>query len=391
MKAVVLAAGRSTRTYPLTVNTPKPLLKVANKTILQHNLEQLEGLVDEVILVVGFKADLIKQEMGNKFGSIQISYVEQEEQLGTGHAIMQAQHLLDDRFMVFGADDLFSRKDIQKCISHRYALLAQEVDDPQRFGICECREGRLVGMEEKPEHPKSNLANTGFYVLETDIFDITLKPSPRGEYEITDYVKELIVQGKEVHCYPIEDYWLPIGYPWDLLKANDLLLPRLKSSMKGDKADDVIIEGKVVVGEGTRLLNGTHLNGNILIGKNCIVGPNASITGNTSIGDGAYVGNETQIHNSTLMENSKVEAERLSHSIIGQGTKVEKGTLTKDSNQGTVKSDVKGKTVDSGMEGLGTIAADDVHIGKDVTLAPGVKIWPGRTIPDGSDVTKDVE
>ena len=145
MQCVILAAGRSTRTHPLTVDRPKPLLRIANQTIIEHNLEQLQGLVDEVILVVGFKQEMLREFLGPSHKGMKISYVEQPEQLGSGHALMQveAAGLLKDRFIVMNGDDIFDRKDIEACIEHRYCVLAQKVDDPSKFGICAV-EGELV-------------------------------------------------------------------------------------------------------------------------------------------------------------------------------------------------------------------------------------------------------
>ena len=107
MKAVVLAAGKSTRTYPLTLTRPKPLLEVANKPILQHNLESLSGLIDEVILVVGYRKEMIKERFGEEFNGIKLTYVEQKEQLGTGHALLHAEGYVSGRFLVLMGDDIY--------------------------------------------------------------------------------------------------------------------------------------------------------------------------------------------------------------------------------------------------------------------------------------------
>jgi len=118
MKAVMFVAGNSTRTHPLTVNYPKPLLPVLNKTIITHNMDQLHGLIDELILVVGFKKELIQEHL--KSSELKITYVEQNEQLGTGHALLQCKNILKDeeRFVVMGGDDLFSKNDIKSSIDN---------------------------------------------------------------------------------------------------------------------------------------------------------------------------------------------------------------------------------------------------------------------------------
>src|SRR3989344_2071773 len=123
MQAVILAAGKSTRTYPLTLTRPKPLLKAANKTILEHNLDNLNGAVDEVILIVGYKMEMIREKFGNNYNTIKIKYIEQKEQLGTGHAAMLAEPYIKDKFILMAGDDIYSRDDIKKCVKYPYSIL----------------------------------------------------------------------------------------------------------------------------------------------------------------------------------------------------------------------------------------------------------------------------
>ena len=192
MQAVILAAGKGIRMYPLTLTRPKPLLTAANKTILEHNLEQLQGLIKEVIIVIGFKGRMIKEKIGNSFGDIRIIYVEQKEQLGPGHALMQAKDLIDNRFIVINGDDFYSREDIKRCLRYHYCVLGQKVKDPENFGIFVLKEGNKVDkIVEKPKEFVSNLANTGVYVFDKKIFEFGLEKTERNEYEITDYVTEL--------------------------------------------------------------------------------------------------------------------------------------------------------------------------------------------------------
>ena len=176
-QAVILAAGKSTRTYPLTLNKPKALLKVLGKTILEHNLDQLEGLVDEVLVVIGYKAEMIKTTIGNSYKGIKIKYIEQKNQTGTGSALLECKNRgsLEDRFLVLNGDDFFSRKDIENCLHHKYSVLASEVKDPQNFGIFGLKGNKVIGLEEKPKQPKSNLANTGLYVFDKEIFNFKLE------------------------------------------------------------------------------------------------------------------------------------------------------------------------------------------------------------------------
>ena len=135
MQAVILAAGKSTRTYPLTLAKPKPLLKVANKTLLEHNLDSLKGVVDEVVIVVGYKKELIKKHIGNKYKNIRVRYVEQKQQLGTGNAMLMAEKYIKNEFISLYGDDIYSKKDFKNVIKNKYSILTKKVENPQLFGV----------------------------------------------------------------------------------------------------------------------------------------------------------------------------------------------------------------------------------------------------------------
>src|SRR3989338_5772306 len=192
MQAIILAAGKSTRTYPLTATKPKPLLKIANKTILEHNLEQLALVkeINEVIIIIGYQKeqiiDVIANKYKNKFGRLKLRYFEQKEQLGTGHALMQVKDILHDKFIVMNADDLFSGKDIAAAIKHKYAVLGAKVKELSRFGIIVSQtknsKNLLKEIVEKPKSFVGNIANTGLYIFDKKIFDFKLKKSSRDEY-----------------------------------------------------------------------------------------------------------------------------------------------------------------------------------------------------------------
>ena len=123
MQAVILAAGKSTRTYPLTLTKPKPLLKVANRTLLEHNLDNLTGFIDEVIIVVGYKKNLIKKFLGGRYKSIKIKYAEQKQQLGTAHALSVAEPYIRGRFVLMAGDNIYSKYDIKNCIKNKSPFL----------------------------------------------------------------------------------------------------------------------------------------------------------------------------------------------------------------------------------------------------------------------------
>ncbi len=395
IQAIIMAAGKSTRTWPLTLTIPKPLLKVMNKEIIKHNLDALQGLVDEVIVIVGYKKELIIDEIGNKYGKLKIRYAEQKRQLGTGHALKSVEQIIENKFIVMGGDDIFSKRDIKACLKHKYAVLGCKVEDPSRFGVFTINGKEVKKITEKPKNFVSDIANTGLYVFDKSVFSFKLKKSQRGEYEIVDYINALVKKEKVV-CEKVKEHWLSVGYPWDLIEANNVLVSKIKSDtmrdIRGKVEKNVTINGKLKVGKGTEILSGTYIKGNVVIGENCLIGPNCFLRGNTSVGDGCHIGQAVEIKNSIIMDNAKVpHLSYIGDSVIGKNSNLGAGTITanlKHDNK-NVRSVVKGKQIDTGRRKFGTIIADDVHTGINTTIYPGRKIWPGLGTLPGEAVAKD--
>lgn len=343
MQAVILAAGKSTRTYPLTLTKPKPLLKVANRTLLEHNLDNLNGIVDEIILTVGYKKNQIKKYFKNKYKNIKIRYIEQKEQLGTGHAASLAEPYIKNRFILMAGDDIYSREDIKNCIKHKYSILTSTAKNPENFGVIIQKNNILIDFVEKPKKFVSNIINTSFYVFDRKIFHYLkkIKRSERNEYELPDAIK-LLSKKEKIHCLKAKQ-WLPIGYPWDLLKADNIL-----------RRNKNIIE------------RNTEINGRILnssIGDSCIV--NGTVK-NSIVMDGAIIDEDSLIEDSIIGENvhfsGKIKSKNNSFSII-KGNKIQAGRF-------------------------GAVIGDNVEA-QNVTIKPGCKIWPDKRISNKT-VKEDV-
>ena len=224
MQAVILAAGEGIRLRPLTLDKPKPLVKIDGKTLLEHNLDQLIGLIDEVILIIGYKGDMIKEYIGSEYQSMKIKYIEQKEQLGTGHALMQAKKLIKGKFLVLMSDDLYGKDDIDNCLKHELCVLAKKVNNPERFGVFVLEGNKVKDIIEKPDSFIGNLINTGCYVFDERIFEELdkIEKSERDEYELTDALKNLA--GKtNIICEEVKHFYVPIGYPEDLEKAKKVI------------------------------------------------------------------------------------------------------------------------------------------------------------------------
>lgn len=223
VQVVILCGGKGTRFLPLTEHIPKVLVEVCDKTVLNHKLDALVDLASEIILVVGYLKEKIINSIGDSYKGIPIKYVEQKEQLGTGHALMCCKDLLDEKFMVLNGDDIYSKSDLESLALCEFGMLGMEVENPCSFGVLKIdREDNLIEIIEKPENPPSNLVNIGVYMFTTDIFNFELKLSSRGEYEIVDYLNFLIAGGASVKVVAT-NFWLPVGNPDELNAAEEVL------------------------------------------------------------------------------------------------------------------------------------------------------------------------
>jgi NDP-sugar pyrophosphorylase family protein len=225
MKAVIISAGEGTRMRPLTYTTPKQLLYVCGKTLLAYVLEALPPDISEIIMIVGYKGADIQKFLGDEWHGKKVAYVWQEKPRGTAHALSLARNALrGEQFFLAGyADDIHGSEGVAACIQQkRPCFLVAEVDNPQKFGVIETApDGKIVSFEEKPEHPKTNLVSSGFFVLPTKIFDY---PVPPREY-IPDRVEKMMQNGYEFYTER-STQWIPIGYPEDLQKAEQILCPK---------------------------------------------------------------------------------------------------------------------------------------------------------------------
>lgn len=224
MDAIILAAGLGTRLRPHTLTTPKPLLLVHGRPILDWTLGALPRAVDRVLVVVHYLADQIEAFLRTQTHFTQWQTVVQEQPRGTGDALRFCrQHLRSDRFLVLNGDDLFGAADLAALARCPAGVLVQPVDEPRRFGIAFLRpDGTLDRLVEKPDLDGHHLANTGAYLFPKEVFGIDLALSARGEYEITDYVTALA--GRQPVQVVEAKYWLPIGTVdvWQKAQEEDL-------------------------------------------------------------------------------------------------------------------------------------------------------------------------
>jgi bifunctional UDP-N-acetylglucosamine pyrophosphorylase/glucosamine-1-phosphate N-acetyltransferase len=332
VQAVILAAGEGTRMRPLTYTKPKVMLPIMNKPIMEHLIIELRKAgIKDIVCVVGYRDDRIREHFGDgENWKVRMSYVTQRKQLGTADALKSSSHLLEDEFILVNGDTIVDSKDIKRVSSsNRMTLGVIKVQNPEDFGVVELRNGNVVKIIEKPEKPPSNLVNAGIYHFYKEILK-TIDRTPksiRGEYEITDTIQMLINNGYEFGATEIST-WIDVGYPWDLLNANEQILSKVKKSeIDGEIEDGAVIKGSVVVKEGTIVRSGSYITGPTIIGKNCDIGPNCLIRPYTAIGDRCRVGNGVEIKNSIIMSNTKIpHLNYVGDSVIGENCNLGAGT-----------------------------------------------------------------
>jgi len=313
LKGVILAAGYGSRLLPFTSFRPKHLLPVAGKPILHRSLEYMKDVlgIKEVIIVVGYQRQAIMDyfKNGQDLG-IEISYVVQHtnQARGLAAAVSLTQDKINEDFVLLLGDNLFVA-DLKKVIDlHKESnatatLHVEQHENPSRFGVVELDGDNVISIEEKPEHPKSNYVITGFYVLSPTIFNMIpgLKPSARGEYELSDALQALIKHDYLVKAAKIDGWRLDIGYPEDLLSVNKHFLTEETHKVLG-KIDCSNITPPVYIAEGSSI-------------KDSVIGPYVMIE------EGVEIDN-SEIKNSVILENSRISRCEIQSSVIGTNSQV---------------------------------------------------------------------
>ena len=405
MKAVVLVAGRGERLWPLTEDTPKPLLPLANKSVLERTLEALVSAgVHQVMLVVGFRSEKIRDRLGKGEGiGVELKYVKQETAKGTANALGTCSNELrgEDRFLVLYGDDYYERSVPRTFLAKArqnkgITIGTANVQDASRFGKIQSKQGLVTGIQEKASKAQPGHVNAGIYLMDQSIFSAIRKTkrSIRGELELTDAIRILIGEGSQVHAHPLGSRrWLGISYPWDMFEANQWILESEKSIFKGTIEKGVHLSGSVVLEEGSVVKAGSYLEGPVHVGKRCHVGPNSYLRPYSSLGDDVKVGAGCEVKNSIVMRNTRIpHLSYVGDSIIGEDCSLGAGTVTANLrfDKAEIKTQIRGSWMNSGRKKLGAILGDSVRTGINVSIFPGVRIGRGSWIGPGAIVDRDV-
>jgi glucose-1-phosphate thymidylyltransferase len=331
MKALVLAGGAGTRLRPITYTSAKQLVPVANKPVLFYGLEAIADVgVTDVGLVVGDTAAEIKSAVGDgsDFG-IKASYIVQSAPLGLAHAVQVARDYLgDDDFIMYLGDNFIvggiaSLVDGFRAARPAAQIMLTRVSDPREFGVAELDgEGRVIGLEEKPEQPKSDLALVGVYMFTAAVHEAIaqLTPSWRGELEITEAIQLLIDSGQRVDSSLITGYWKDTGNVTDMLEVNRMVLETTEAACHGDVDRACELIGRVVIEEGAKV-RGSRIVGPAIIGAgtqvtDSYIGPFTSVGPDCSLED-------TEIEYSIVLAGASLRGvRRIEASLIGRGVEI---------------------------------------------------------------------
>jgi len=332
MKALITAGGHGTRLRPITHTMNKHLIPLANKPMIFYALEKIaETGIKEVFININPKEKDLPSAVGSgRNWGLKIKYLEQTGgPKGLAHILKIAKPYLKNDSFVFYLGDNIVLSPIKNFIEkfqkekHDGFLTLSKVSDPQRFGVPKIKNGKIVKIEEKPKNPLSDFAVTGIYIYSPNVFKALnfIKPSPRGELEISDVHTWLIKNGYKIGYEEITGWWKDTGKPEDLIEGNSLILKHHKNwEIDGEMGRGVVIKGKVAIGIGTKIIGKTKIIGPAIIGNNChlkdcFLGPNVSIGDNARI-----IG--TRIENSIIFKNAFIESngKKIVDSLVGEGT-----------------------------------------------------------------------
>jgi glucose-1-phosphate thymidylyltransferase len=336
MKALILSGGKGTRLYPITYTSAKQLVPVANRPVLFRAIDSIvEAGIKDIGIVVGDTASEIQAAVGDGSAwGASISYIEQEAPLGLAHAVLISEDYLgDDSFVMFLGDNVLEGGIAE--LVRQFAesdwnsqIVLTRVADPQHFGVAELRDGHVVRLVEKPKDPPSDLALVGIYMFDRHIFEAVknIKPSWRGELEITDAIQYLVDRGYKVYPYIHEGWWIDTGKREDMLACNRLLLETMEPKNLGTVDAKSSISGRVIIEKGAQVINST-IRGPAIIGEN------------SRIVD-AYIGPYTAIYHDVLIQGSEIEhciilencqirdiGARIEDSLIGRNVEITRSPL----------------------------------------------------------------
>lgn len=387
MKAIILAAGEGKRLRPFTETIPKVMLPVANKPIIHHVVDSLVANgIAEIIIVVGYKKESIMQHF-KSYDQATIHFVTQDKQLGTAHALFQAEEHITDSFLVLSGDNIIGEEGVKKIIENPsdYVMLIKEHAHPSKYGVVSIKNNELINLVKQPKQDMGTFISTGIYKFPLKIFDYIKQFAKQGNYSLFSIIDYLLDQKTKITVEK-SNLWLDVVYPWDLLSVNDAQLRKTSSTKSGVIEKNVHIKGSVFIGKNTHIHSGCYIVGPVVIGDNCEIGPNTCIFPSTTIGDNVEIRSFTELRNCVIMDDVSIHSNSfLSHSVIGEGATIHHGfsTIVGDLQKHYNKECIP-------INDIGVMIAEDSTLQNHVVTHPGVIIGRQCLISSLKKINEDV-
>jgi glucose-1-phosphate thymidylyltransferase len=395
------------------------MIPIANKPILEYVISALaKNNIRDIIMVVGYKKERIMAHLEDGIDfNVKIQYVEQRKQLGTAHALAQAQDLIKEDFIVLPGDNIIDSEGIDKLLKNDKgdaSILITNSDTPSKYGVVGLKGDRIKHIVEKPEitgdlltkgvpsifslalweHQEtsiSNIISTGICRFKPKVFKNLDTVLDNQKYDLTDLIQCMISKGVDIRGIKTQN-WADAVYPWDLLEMNGVVLQDVQQAKSGRIENGAIIRPPVDIGEDTIIRSNSYIMGPVVIGKGCEIGPNACIMPSTSIGNNVTINPFTEIRHSIIMDDCRIgSSSNISHSVISNGS-----TLGSNFVAETATQEVKLKSQQYEIKNIGCIIGEDTKIGHNVVFTPGTIVGTKckiaslkelrENIPDNSNV-----
>ena len=407
MKAVILAAGVGERLFPLTGKTPKPMIRLMGKPILEQIILQAKKAgIHDFVIVIGENGESIQEYFADgKNWDINIKYAQQLEPKGVIDAINSAYEFIDKEryFLVLFSDIILNHEFITRIINVHNSLRSSAivgvtiVENPEPYGIVDLSsDSKIVHVIEKPkEKTSSNYAIAGVFLFSKEAYEI-IREGKRLDVAIDKIVKKF----EDVYGVIWEKDWVDITWPWDLLEANKLLLKNASKESKGsfisnnaNVSERANLEGFVIIEDGALIRPGAQLKGPAYIGRNAYIGNNSLVRDYTSISENVTIGFSVELKNSLILPHAFIgQLSYIGDSIIGERVRISSGFQTWNYPfEKEIYYIFKGEKMKVPLKKFGTVIGPNSVVGMNVVTYPGTRIGANCKIYPGSIIEKNIE
>ncbi len=403
MQAILLAAGESSRFWPLGEKKHKSLIKIMGKSLIEWTIEAVaQAGVKDIIIIQSPNSGLEKHLGDGEIFGVKLSYLVQKEAKGMGDAVMQAESLIRDSFFVLNPNifnaDKYLREVIakQKTTGAKMVLLGAKTDKPWKYGMVDFKGDKVSSVVEKPTPGKepSNIKAVGIYLLPKDFFRYYRRVKEHM-YAYEDALG-LYMRENDVRLVIAKEDTPSLKYPWDLFKTNQLMMDAMLKKQKIAKSAEIarsaVIDGPVWIRENCIIFEHAVIKGPCYIGKGCTIGNNTLIRRYTNLEDGVIIGANAEVTRSIFQTNSHTHSGFFGDSIVGENARIGAGTITANVrvDRREIRPVMKGERVETKLTALGAIIGDGTHLGIAVNLMPGVLIGANSKIGPNTLVRENV-